>query len=473
MSEVVALVGALLPQARACCSAQAGDAQDFLVAVLTVVPAAGGLTLASYFITALLPNSAGFRAGLRQLYRTRTVFPILASTGGTITAAFIAQISIAKDAPVAGYFTAATAFQLGPLLWAAIGVFSRIVLLFDYVSVSRELARDIRASDGQEWGLYEIAVHRTAPPDDQVLTLDVRIVVERLNTALNDPLMPIHELIVAAQSKELASYANTLLERVAAEYGIGWRDQGSSPADWVSDRVVRRAAPPTVLLALSAAQIAIGLSRPGPAVRRMDDLVRRRTRMLMEVLHYLRRLPGNDKIDGVPRDHRRQYVQFELCRFAMLCARAGNAVTLRFGVTTAELHLAQMLTLYAVAEIERDFTSVPRRGTVEPLACFADLVGLAAEAGRAHDATWIREHLAWAISKTDHLRNTFGTHDLTALDQPLGPELAAARTPGAPSRSSTSINNPWVRWDRDTGRTTAITPRASLLAAARRRPRRR
>lgn len=426
-------------------------------ATLTTAVTLVGLAVAAFFLTAQLRISGLGRYGLTEIYQARNLTPLF-GTGSVCVAASLVAIALCEvNATGAGI---AAAVSAGSLLWALLQfiiVTLTAVLYLDNVTAARRFSRQIQADDTATWGLVELDL------EQGIEHVGVSIISNRMNFGMRDPLMPIHELILASAPKQFGALIGVMLERVVADYGLKWKDQAPDPDQWAKDPA--------------------GTRRPTRAVRKAplvdeltDDVVtsksqgRRRLELLLLILHYVRRVPEQKLIADVPYQARRDETLFQLALLASILATEKPRGLRKHSVAPEiERRVAAQMSLFAAFEVVRE--NARRQGTtagrpqalIALAACARDLRirGWHEEAGYAADV------LSWAVSNSNQLdprwldtvRNNLGT---------ASPELAARlpRRWSFEAEPAVVIQNPWIewrtQWDRKDSSATHSAPRTIL-----------
>lgn len=272
--------------------------------VMGTAATVGGLALTVFFFTAQSRLSGINQYGVTAMYRVRDLVPLVLLTTATVGCGtgFLLTRGIG------------TSIQTPSLVLVAIAVISQLALLLyifllslglirglDPVAVARQFARNIRGQDADEWGLVSVSMDSGGPR----VTLSQR----RVNFGMRDPLMPIHELVLAATPQRYGQLLAVLAERIATEYGCKWVQQFPDDGDW------------SVVEPGRSRRIRDTWQRLRVRAVGAEHLREERLQLTMLLLHYFRRIHRNTNLK-IQKDARRQAGQFVLARLITVLARS-------------------------------------------------------------------------------------------------------------------------------------------------------
>lgn len=273
--------------------------------VIGTAATVGGLSLTVFFFTAQSRLSGINQYGVTAMYRVRDLVPLVFLTTVTIGSGTVFLLTRGSSATTASPLTAAV---------AALSIVSQITLLafifllslglirgLDPVAVARQFAREIRGQDAEEWGLVSV----TSDSEGALIELNQR----RVNFGLRDPLMPIHELVLAATPQRYGQLLAVLGERIAIEYGCTWDQQFPDSGDWA------------VVEPQNGRRVRRGWERIRVRAIGADRLRQERLQLTMLLLHYFRRIHRNPSL-AINKDFRRQAAQYVLARLITVLARS-------------------------------------------------------------------------------------------------------------------------------------------------------
>ncbi len=265
----------------------------------------GGLASTIFFLTAQLKVSGFSQYGMTAIYRARTYAPLLLLTALTIALSLTALL---LNTPVGGdrlaslsMTTAIVSHSL--LIFVIILLSMRLVTNMDPVSLARQFAFAIRGSDGSEWGVVQISTSAKGESE-----YNISISSNRTNFGLRDPLMPVHELILAANAQRYGQLLSVLAERITRIYRLQWTMQFPDAHRW------------ELLPAIT------GWGRAHHWLWRTREArfepTKDRLQLTLLILHYFRRLHRNSDV-RVKLDVRRQSIQFVIGRLMAVLVK-GN-----------------------------------------------------------------------------------------------------------------------------------------------------
>ncbi|NYF09477.1 hypothetical protein HDC94_000633 [Leifsonia sp. AK011] len=351
----------------------------------------GGLASTLFFLTAQL-RVTGFRQyGMTAIYRARAYAPLLILTASTIGLSLWSLILNTRGETqawaIALSMMALTSHAL--LVTIILSLSLRLVTNMDPVSLARHFALSIRGSDGSEWGVVRVS------PSSSETGYKVSINPNRTNFGLRDPLMPIHELILEAESQRYGQILSVMAERITRIYRLRWTMQFPDAEAW-------------------SLLPSIGWSgrihhtfwrRKEEAFLPMQD----RLQLVLLILHYFRRVHQNTNLKA-KLDTRRQAAQFVLARLAAVLV-LGNQPG-RFGRYLARVRelnaretsfcdrVALRMTRKSVASAERRRREVAHVVTH----CIDAILGISVD--YAHPAS---EEASWPHGYGEGLRGLIAT----------------------------------------------------------------
>lgn len=308
--------------------------------VMTTAATLGGLALTVFFLTAQLRMSGISQYGMTAIYRVRDVTPLVVLTGLTVlSGAFVlvAGPGIAREAVAvaAGVAVISNAFLIALIVLLSL----ELIRNLDPVAVARRFASTLRGENADEWGLVQV---RQSTGDTR---LDVELRKNRTNFGLRDPLMPIHEIHLAAVHQRYGQVLGVLAEQIARAYGCPWRQQFPDSGAW-----------PT--RPLDGRWSRLRSWARSLRVKRGWQAERDRLQLAMLILHYVKRIHRNQSIQKVPEDYRRQSALFVMSRLIVVLASGIPA----WRVSNEETSLVLRLCVDVVFRIGSDFARVPNPG---------------------------------------------------------------------------------------------------------------
>lgn len=306
--------------------------------VIGTAATVGGLALTVFFFTAQSRLSGINQYGVTAMYRVRDLMPLVLLT--TLTVGSGTGFLLTRG-------TSTTTVDTLPMMFAAVAVVSQLALLLfifllslglirglDPVAVARQFAREIHGQDADEWGLVSVV----SDPDDP-LGAQIELNQRRVNFGLRDPLMPIHELILAATPQRYGQLLAVLAERIATEYGCTWVQQFPDSGDWTVFEAGKK-------LRLRDARQKLRIRLVGA-----ERLRRERLQLTMLLLHYFRRIHRNVNLT-IQKDFRRQAAQFVLARLITVLARSKPLP----GIHRDEIALVLTLCVDALLRVGADYS---------------------------------------------------------------------------------------------------------------------
>lgn len=417
----------------------------------------GGLAATLFFLTAQLRVSGIAQTGIGDIYKVRLILPLLASTAGLMLLGGTMLLLAESQLRSARVMAIVAVFELIPFLIAVSHLALLTLLYLDPIAVGRKFSTALRYEDVAQWRLLKLDI-RAADSDPFNSALEVSCVVQshRMNFGLRDPLMPIQELVERAENKQFGRLVSLPLERVASDYGIPWEAQAPDPEEWLDDTVVplnrfqiryRR------LTKRVARDAAYGKSGIDARVASETAAAFRRLSLLLLVLHWCRRLPGNNKVKNIPPDVRRQQTQFLVCRLAVLLIRADPRTSHAASLSEAELKAAAVLCVYVVAGLSSQFRGVQRSGSMEPAWALFAVAQALYDRGWEPEFEFTIETLAWIHRHTPHVDGSWDrafASDAPATEAHRFTLAALRRASRKRSRDEYptvgSIPDPWLPW---------------------------
>lgn len=302
--------------------------------VMGTAATAGGLALTVFFFTAQSRLSGIKQYGVTAIYRIRDLVPLVLLTivtVGTGTGFILTRGTGASSNPIALVFAGISVLSQLALLMYILLLSLGLIRGMDPVAIARQFAREIRGQDAEEWGL--VAVSHISEG------IRVDLTQRRVNFGLRDPVMPIHELILASNPQRYGQLLAVLAERIAGEYGCTWVQQFPDSGDWgVTNRDQ----------GLKVRNFRHWVQSRG---RSASGLQRERLQLTMLLLHYFRRIHRNVSLK-IQTDYRRQAAQFVLSRLITVLARTRPLP----GVERAETALVLTLCIDALLRVGADYS---------------------------------------------------------------------------------------------------------------------
>lgn len=304
------------------------NVSSFAPTLMSTAATLGGLSMTFFFFTAQQRLSGIDQYGITTIYRVRDLATVLAPTIATLAAGIALLLFRSSMAVLSAAILVAHTF----LLFAVIVLGLELLRNMDPVAVARRFAREVRGKDAEEWGLVIANV-----PEANRSRLSVTVRQYRTNFGLRDPLMPIHEILLAATEQRYGQILDVLAEQIASAYGCKWFPQYPDPGNW---RLIARSRrfPP--------------FDRMIHAYRRRRSALSRRVQLSMLILHYMLRVHRNDRI-RVTRDplYRRQSASFVLSRLIVVLTRELS----RSAISRVELEFVLRRSIETIVRVTADF----------------------------------------------------------------------------------------------------------------------
>lgn len=360
-------------------------------AILGAAAGLGGLTATLFFLTAQLRTAGLSQHGIGDLYTVRLIVPLLAVTSAIICSSTSGMVLAPSATQLSKLLTTASALQMLPFVIIVVHLALLTIVYFEPMAVARRFSGRLRYSDVREWQLLAMQLRWvSAPATSDRFEFTCKIRSNRMNFGLRDPLMSIHELISSSRNKQFGRLVGTLFERLSHEYGLRWNVQAPDPQDWLTEDLSFR--------------------RPREAGTRgsIVNTASDRFSLFMLIVHYARRIAGNNTITNVPPDVRRQQAQFLLIRLALLLARLDKGEGSKaWRLTEGELRVASVLCIYAATGLSSQFREVKPSGRIEPAWALFTVSQQMELNGWKEEAALTLKSLAWIRANTEHLERSW------------------------------------------------------------------
>jgi len=413
---------------------------------LTAAVTIAGLAVTTFFVTAQLRVSGIARYGITELYRARELTPLLVAALICVFSFTAGMASGAADMRLlSAYLSGLGICTLLFLQLVFVHLSLMAVLYLDSVSMGRQFAKRVSVTDADEWGL--LAIHAQTV-DGQLSVQRIAIVSNRMNFGIRDPLMPFHELVVAARPKEYGQLIGVLLARVLREYAVEWTAQSPTPELWAS--IPAKGMRPTRFVRSAIKRD----SRKTQSPSEPPGASKLRLSLFLLIIHYVRRIPVNKTILETPDKARRDETQYQICRFVeSLVILPRDPKRPDEQADEAERRAVVGVSLYAILEISRDFEDVTTDGRPEAMDALAVLArDLFAVRGWGAEAEFAVDILAWITTRSNQLSDLASVEIRSTLVVPAGQDDLARRYDTAVALGKSfelptlPLENPWLEW---------------------------